>query len=354
MNVRRVGVLIRKEFVYGSKSFFLIFAVVGPIAVTLLLNLIFGSIFESKPGLGIVDGGSSIIVESLKDMESIDLVEFVSEMELKSAVENGARDVGIVLPEGFDSMIRAGESTTLTAYIWGESLLKDRAVAASAVIHQIRKMSGRRAPVDIVSVTLGDEKGIPWKDRFLPIVVLMAIFISGFAVPSTSLVDEKERRTIGAVLTTPATQGEVFVSKGIMGITLSISMGIVTLILNHAFNTQLGLLVLILLLGAIMASCLGLIIGAFVDSMASMYTVIKMLGIILYGPGIVSMFPKIPQWLGKIFPTYYIVNPIMQIAREGGSWSKIHVDVIVLIGIIAALVVIAGVTARKTSQQQEA
>jgi ABC-2 type transport system permease protein len=101
-----------------------------------------------------------------------------------------------------------------------------------------------------------------------------------------------------------------------------------------------------------MATCIGLIIGAFVNNMASVYTVIKMLGIILYGPGIVAVFPKIPQWIGKVFPTYYIINPIMEIARGGGSWSNVDMDIYVLIGIIAALCAVVGVTARRTLQQE--
>ena len=178
----------------------------------------------------------------------------------------------------------------------------------------------------------------------------MAIFISGFAVPSTSLVDEKEKGTIGAILITPATQTDVFISKGLMGIIVSISMGVLTLILNHAFNTQLGLLVFILFLGAIMACCMGLILAAFLNSIEAIYTTIKMLGIILYGPGILAVFPQIPLWVGKFFPTYYVINPIVELTQRGGSWSTINHDLVVLIAMIVALFSIVCVVANRTRQ----
>lgn len=351
MSIRRIAVLLKKEFKYGSRSYFFIFAIVAPIVFTLFVNLIFGSLFAGKPKLGILDHGDSRIVDSLRNMESIDLEEYESETELKAAVESGARDVGIVLQENFDSLIKNGESTRLTAYIWGESLLKDRAIAGTAVVSKIRDISGKKVPVDIITVSLGNEDAIPWKERFLPTIVLMAIFISGFAVPGTSLVNEKEKRTIGAVLITPVTQYEIFISKGLIGVIVSIMMGILILVLNQAFNAQLGLIILILLLGAILAGCIGLLIGAFMKDIASMYSVIKGLGAILYGPGIVAMFPQIPQWIGKLFPTYYVINPIMEIARKGGSWSTVKLDVFILIGIIAIFFAIVGVIANKTSQQ---
>ena len=40
MRIRRIGVLLKKEFVFGSKSYFFIFAVAAPLAATLMFNLI--------------------------------------------------------------------------------------------------------------------------------------------------------------------------------------------------------------------------------------------------------------------------------------------------------------------------
>ena len=96
-------------------------------------------------------------------MESINLKEYSLEVDLKDAVETGARDLGVVLPENFDSMIKNGKLTKLTAYVWGESLLKNRAIISAALLYQMRDVSGKKALVDIIPVSLGDEKNIPWK-----------------------------------------------------------------------------------------------------------------------------------------------------------------------------------------------
>ncbi|NIM16751.1 MAG: ABC transporter permease [Candidatus Aminicenantes bacterium] len=352
MRIRRIGILLKKELLYGSRSYFFIFAVAAPLAATLFLNLVFSSLFSQKPELGVMDQGNSQIVEALKHMKSINLKEYASEMELKDAVETGGRDVGIVLQENFDAMIKKGKLTKITAYVWGESLLKNRAIISSALLYQIRDISGKEVPVDIIPVSLGEKNNIPLKDRFLPVIVLMTIFLSGFAIPSTSLVGEKQKGTIGAVLTTPVTQNEIFVSKGLMGIIVSMVMGIVILILNQAFNTQFVLIIFILLGGAIMASCFGLILGTFSKDISSVYSAIEGLNVFIYAPGIVCLIPQIPQWVGKFFPTYYVINPIMEITQKGGTWSTVNRDVLTLIGIIAVFFALVGVIAVKKSQQE--
>ena len=353
MSIRRIGILVGREFKYASKGYFFIFAIIAPVAFTLLIQLIFGSLFSDKPKLGILDLGNSKMVAAFQEMQSINLQEYASEAELKAAVETGARDVGIILQKNFNTTIQMGILTKVTTYIWGESLLKHRAIVGAAFLHHVREISGIEAPVEVTAVPLGDKDSVPWEERFLPLIVIMAIFISGFVIPASSLVEEKQKRTLGAVLTTPTTQIDVFVSKGLVGTIMSIVLGITILVLNHALNTQLGLIIPILILGAIMASCFGLLMGSCLSEIASLYSAIKAFGIVLYGPGMVKLFPQIPQWIGKVMPTYYVMNPIMEISRGGGNWDSVKFDVFILLGIIAALIVLVGIVAHRTQQRED-
>jgi len=352
MSFLRIRVLFGKEFKHALRSYFFIFAAVAPIALTLMVNLLFGSLFSGKPKLGIFDPVNSQFVESFSKWETFDLQLFFSEKELKNATASGSLDMGILLPKNFDSNIQSGAKVQLNTYVWGQSLLKDRALIRSGFLYQVREKSKQQAPIDIIMVPLGKEENIPWKDRFLPILILMAIFIGGFTIPAALLVEEKQKQTIGAVLTTPVSQSEIFIAKSSIGILTSIIMGTVTLFLNNALNAQFVLTLLVLFCGAIMASCFGLLLGAFMSDMAALYSAIKGLGIILYGPGIVAMFPQIPQWIGKIFPTYYIMNPILEINQRGGNWASIKSDIYILIAVLAVFLTIVGVVANKIRQPE--
>lgn len=338
MNLRRVGVLVSKEFFQGPKNFIFIFAVIAPIVMSLVVSLVFGTLFGHQPTLGIVDEGNSHLVSLVEASPSVASTEYDNVSELKEAVAEGAVDAGLVLSSDFDISLSQGKRVELPFYIWGESLAKDRAVIAVTVANLARELAGQEAPVEITSVTLGDEVNIPWSDRLLPFIVLITVFIAGFALPATSLLYEREKKTINALVITPTTVGEIFLAKGLLGIIVSVFMGIVILAMNQAFGAQPGLLVMLLFLGSIMAGGLGLLAGSIAKNIMTFSANMKLLGILLYAPAFVYMFPGIPQWIAKVFPTYYIVEPIVEISQRGGGWPEIAPNVFILIGLDLVLV----------------
>lgn len=211
-------------------------------------------------------------------------------------------------------------------------------------------MAGQEAPVEIEAITLGDEVVIPWNDRLLPLIVLMTVFLGGAMLPATSVINEKEKKTLEALVITPTTMGDVFVAKGLLGIILSLFAGILILILNQAFGAQPWLLVLLLALGAIMAAEVGLICGALIKDITTLFAVWKTGGILLFGPAIIYMFPQIPQWIGRVFPTYYLLQPIVEISQQGGGWPDIATNVFILIGLDIIIFGLVMLTLRRTKQ----
>jgi ABC-2 type transport system permease protein len=347
MNIRRIFVLLGKEFIHGPKNFMFIWAIVAPLAFTLVATLAFGTLFSDKPKLGISDEGDSQLVVMAQELDSITIKEYKDVTSLKRATQSGAVDIGIVLPQKFDDIVSSGEKSTIEAYVWGESLAKDRIILPTTIANLIRELAGQKIPVEIVSITLGDEASAPWSERLIPFLVLMGVFFGGLMLPSTSLIEEKQKKTFEAIVMTPASTSEIFIAKGIMGIVLSVFMGIAILLLNQAFGANSLLLVGVLFLGAIMAVELGLICGALIKDITTLFTIWKSGGILLFGPAIVYMFPQIPEWIGNIFPTYYALQPVVELSLQSGSWSDIALNVFILIGIDIILVFFIALAANR-------
>ncbi|MBI2869469.1 MAG: ABC transporter permease [Chloroflexi bacterium] len=342
MSLRRFGVLLGKEALGGPKDFIFVWAVIAPVAISLVVSLIFGTLFTGQPRLGIVDEGGSQLTALARQSGAVALREYPRVADLRQAAENGSVDMGIVLPAGFDASVRRGEETAVTAFVWGESSSRDRAVIGVAVINLVREIAGHEPLFVIESVTLGGGAAVPWNERLLPFIVLMAVFLGGLFLPATSIISEKERRTLTAVLVTPATPEEVFLAKGAVGITLSLFSGVVILFLNGAFGAQPLLLVTTLALGAVMAAGLGLLMGVVFKDVTTLFAVWKLGGILLFGPAFIYMFPQIPGWIGRLFPTYYILQPVVEISQRGAGWEDISTNLVVL----AALdVLLAGAVA---------
>ncbi len=179
---------------------------------------------------------------------------------------------------------------------------------------------------------IGEERAVSILELLLPLIVLIAILFGAFFLPATFLVQEKEKKTLTALLITPVTIAEVLVAFGLLGIFIAFLMGTIVLILNIGLNLP-SLLFFSLILGAILMAEWGLAAGLIFKDMNSLFANMKLFGILFYAPAIILMFPNWPQWIGKIFPTYYIVHPVFRISIFNEGWNEIGWEILILIGL---------------------
>lgn len=339
MNIKRIFTLLGKELLHGPRGFILTMTIAAPLLITLVVNLALGDLFTSNAKLAVFDEGQSRLVSLLEQADQLRLTQCDSLAAMKDAVSRGAADFGIIVPPDFDSAIAAGNKVTVTSYVWGESLAKNRTIVTATLMELTNQMSSQPEPIILDSVTLGDEQAVPWSQRLMPLTVMMAVFFGGLMLPAASLIDEKQKRTLQALAVTPASLPDIFIAKGIMGALLSVVMGIIILLINQAWGESPLLTLGMLVLGAIFAAEIGLILGTLINEMNTLFAVWKFGGLFLFGPAIIYMFPELPQWLNYIFPTYYITGPIMDISLGTQSTQTLLLaGIAVLIVFILAFV----------------
>jgi ABC-2 type transport system permease protein len=347
MNLSRIFTLVKKEFLFGSKNFIFVMALVMPVMISLIISLLVGTLFSGKPRLGIFDQGDSRLTSGMAAQDFL-LTELYTDSEtLRADVERGALDMGIILPQNFDRQLQSDANPSLDVLVWGESLLKHRTVLAVALVRQLIDVAGREIPVQTELILLGEEANIPWDVRLFPLIVIVTIFLGGFMVPATSLVEEKTKRTYRALLTTPASLADVLTAKGITGVLLALFSGTLILYINSAFGAQPALLLVVMTFSAIFAAAGGIIMGVLVKDISTLFTMMKSIGIFLYAPAFILMFPEVPQWIGRLFPTYYMLNPIIELTMNNAAWGDIALDVFILIALTIALIGLAGFLARR-------
>lgn len=338
MNARRIWVLLLKELRQGASNFFFIYSLVVPVVLTLLVALVFGDLFAATPRLGIYDaGGEGQLTSALVAHESIDTTVFESEAALQDAVERGMVEVGLSLPPGFEEALQNGDEINFHAYRWGEagvrSLLLLESVVGRAVVDEL----GVELPVRVNTQQLGSADSATWSQRLLPLILLMAIMLGGLLIPASSLIEEKQKRTLVALTTTPTSLLDVYVAKMLVGFLISALMGLVILLLNDALGNRPALLLTVVLMGAGMASVTGILMGSVVHNVDALLGLLKALGILLFAPGIVEMFPQAPQWIGRLFPTYYVLNPLLEVSQNGAAFGDVAVELAILAAIVGVL-----------------
>lgn len=338
MNLRNIWILIRKEFRQGAGNYMFVVAFVVPIVLTLLIALVFGDLFADKPRLGIYDAsGESSLAAELAQHDGIDVRHYDSDAALQAAVERGTVEIGLALSADFGGDLPTGSDSGFVGYRWGEASF-DHLLQLETVIGKAFLDSAEiQLPATINAQQLGDGEAASWSERLLPLLIIMSVMFGGLLVPASSLIEEKIRHTLVALTTTPTTLLDVYLAKMIVGFLISLVMGVVIMVLNNAFGTQPLLLLLIIALGALFAAVCGIILGSFSKDMDTFLGIVKAIGLVLYAPGILELFPQIPAWIGRIFPTYYIMNPLLAVSQDGARLGDVADELAILCAFVGLL-----------------
>ena len=93
------------------------FVFVFPFLIILAIGAAFGSGFE--PQVGVVTAGSGPLGQDLRDRlaqtDGIRVRSYPDEEAMRTAIERGITEGGVVVPAGYDDRVRAGETVPITA-----------------------------------------------------------------------------------------------------------------------------------------------------------------------------------------------------------------------------------------------
>ena len=344
----RVWRLLAKDLRRGRRSPLVLWALVAPIALTVLLDSVSG-LTDPLPRLGVVaDAETTSWAEGI---EGIATTRVASEASLQQLLLDGRLDAGVVTSADFEQAVRAGEQPRLNLQISGASSPANRGIITSGLLGAVRQMSSATPAVDIVVVRLGE--GVPGLGaRALPLLVVLALAIAGVVVPGASLAEEKQHRTLQALLVTPAWPGEVLLAKGVAGWILAVVAGALTLAVNGALGAQPAAALLAVVIGAVMAAEIGLLLGAWAPATRASFAAWASgaLLLVLY-PVVFFIWPSLPVGMARAGPTFYVARPIYEVAHEQAGLDAVAADLAIAALICAALVPVVIAVGRRLARR---
>lgn len=333
MSIRRVWSLVSGDLRLGFRSPIILWVLILPFVITFLLQVVFVTLFDPEPRICIYDSGESDIALILERVEGIRLSRADSPAELKEEIENNNADLGLVIEDGFDQAVRDGQKPELKYFFSGESLASNRIVISLLVLDVLREMESIENPVEVVLQTGDEEETMPLAQKLIPAVVLLVLIITGIFVPAFMLVEEKEHGTLKALLVTPVSLSDILFSKALLGFTMTVTMCFITLALNGALSGQPLALLATIIAGTVVCNAIGLIYGTLAGNAKTLYTLVKSLNILLAGPILFYLFTGLPQWIAKIFPTYWFIDPLYSITLKGADFSDVCFKLAIALGI---------------------
>lgn len=318
MSSSRAGLaLLRKEIITAvtNQVFVLLFGV--PVVIATFLALAFSQDTQAAEPVALVlpsTGENADRLEvDLRSVPSLRVVGAYREVQPALTVAGEGRAVAVVDLSAVRYAPPAVEGTV--AVIVDET----RPVAAEIVRSTMQAWAAQWATQSPVSVRTRFLRGLSPRDSTIPLWLLLATLSVALGSVPLLITDEKEHRTLDALLVTPLGAPAIVVVKAILGIATILLMSLLIVGLTQTSVANPPLLIAGLAIGATSLVCVGLLIGTVAPNQASAAPVASVLLLLFLLPVLLSQLETTPLSLGvQVLPTYQL-NAVISAAVFGGG-----------------------------------
>ncbi len=327
MTWRVVAAIARKDLIDAIRNRYLLVALLTPLSIALLIRLITPGI-STLNNLTIVvhDPDRSTLVSQFRALPRITLIETDSASTTRAEVDRIKAAGGLVVPANFDADVAAGRQPKLTVYFNNKKDTIQQASFRNLLERQVGSLVPPPAQLNWIDVH--DEvdsqprRGVNLSQMLLPLLLLLTFGMTGAFVVPLLLVEEKEKRTMDFLLTSPARLTEVIAGKAFTGVVYSVLIAGVLLALNRQLVGNWPLTLLTILAGLLLVVAIGLLMGSLFQTTMQVNTWASLALLVVIAPSF--PFPGAPAVLETamyFIPTYYFVEAL-QLSLAGTSPAR--------------------------------
>lgn len=316
-NLRIIWAITAKDLLEAVKNKSSL-AFIGGVLVILAINWLYSGPAgaNASPNLLVYDAGDSSLVAALEGSSAVELKEYPSQEELERMIRSGDEaELALVIPADLDKMLDAGEEPLLEGYVvhWVSEPAANELV--SRVEQVITELVGRP-----VHVNLDRNRVYPQPEAVVPgsvphlasVTLLMALTLVGLGVTPHLMFEEKQTRTLDALLVSPASSGQVVFGKALAGLFYSVTVTLVVLAFHASLMTHWGLALAALIAGSLFTVAIGLLLGMLFETRQQFtlwaFVILNVLLVPVFLSGERSLLPEAVNALVSWIPTAALAN----------------------------------------------
>lgn len=240
--------------------------------------------------LAVVDPGQSAVVDQWAERGQFDLHRPASRQEMEDFLGGEETPaLGLVLPPDLDQQLASeGQAPlALEGYVdhWVRDAEADELRATAEA--QLTALAGRPVRIEVSNgEVFTHPRGLrPVTTSFL---MVYALVVTGLMVAPNLMIEEKELKTMEALLISPASAGQIVVAKALTGLLYCLLAGGLVLIANAPSVVHWGLGILAVLGGSLFTVSVGLLLGVVLTARQQLIIWSSVLMIPLFLPVIAS------------------------------------------------------------------
>ncbi len=303
--LRIVAAITAKDIVEGLKN--------KSTASVILMALLFTALWRALPLLEnrgavptvrVYDAGRSSLLPALENSQAVDPHAYPSEAELRRLLaEVETPELGLVIPADFDQVLAAGGVPVVQGLVLHWVSPTEAARLQQAVETILTELAGSPVRVrmeDSLIYLSPQARGLGLTATWITVIVLLML---GLSFLPNLMFEEKQTRTLDALLISPASAGQVTLAKALTGSFYTAVCLAVAYAFYYRLITQWWLAVLAAISGALFSVGLGLLLGLLLTSRQQLMIAAQPLIVFLVGPLFLSDLIEwqfLPGWIARL------------------------------------------------------
>lgn len=358
------------------------FVFVFPFLIILAFGAAFGSGFT--PQLGVVSAGSGPLGAELRGRlaatDGIELTAYPDADAMRTAVERGELEGGLVIPAGYDGQVRGGETVPL-GYVTRPGAEQELQLTVSAAVdaHGAVIRAARFAvqegaastfaealasaealaevapSVDVASRTAGGDTEVGSFATGAAQELVLFMFLTSLSA-SAMLIETRRLGITRRMLASPTPAGTVLVGEALGRYAIALVQGLLivigTVLLFQVDWGNLATTALVVLLFALAACGAAMLMGAVLRNAAQAGGMGVFLGLVLAALGgamvPLEIFPPVMNTIAHALPHAWAIEALTASITQGAGPGDVATSLLVLTVYGAGLLGIASVVLRRT------
>jgi len=298
-----IWVIASKDILDALKNR-LVITMIIMLSVMLLVPKMLPLIFEQpQTMLPIYDLGDSILAFEKFDAAGINAQKVHSDQELRTALCGGIYpQIGLQLPVGIDQLLTAGTPIELQGFVcWSKRY------QVSELQPKLEKMIsqslGQSVKIQLEgNIVYPPSEGVLFLSMATINSVMLILMMGVFLVP-TLLHEEKETKTMEALLVSPASIGQVVIGKALAGSFYILVTAVVIFTISWVEVIHWDMAILFVVSGGVFSVALGLVLGSFFEKQQDMIGWMSALILLMIGSILMKMLDiELPAFLQSLLP----------------------------------------------------
>jgi len=327
MNLNVILAIFRKDLISSIKSKNILIVLLTPVFLSILFNSTVSLTDNIVVPIAVYDEGSSAdFVEHLSSRGNYDVIIADSAGKSEELLYNQKVAAIMIVPEGFSADVKNGLTPSL-------NIMVNPYDAKSVVFLQTYKdiimdFAGQEYPVSVSLNTFPADL----QSRFnIPIWIMFTVIFVGIMVLPNTLTTEKEKKTLDAILVSPASEKDVIYGKSFFGLFLTILVSLVIIFINGGFVGNFLSATIFIVLGSTVFTGLGLLIASYADnySSASLLSTICMTPLILLA--LLADLSREIGYISYLVPSTYVFYGIKDAMLNNSGISDLYPELGILL-----------------------